>query len=71
MDHQIKLKVDSAEVMNTEQPDTISIDGVEIPSWYFVWRKFFEYQRSIEHMKVFSLVQFVVIMALLLERLWR
>lgn len=37
--HCIRMKPDTFETMNTPQPDTISIDGVEIPSWQKVWHE--------------------------------
>ena len=39
MNHKISFHPDTQEVMNAEQPDTIAIDGVEIPSWYRVWKE--------------------------------
>ena len=69
--HGTKEKPTPASTMGIDQPNTIVINGVEIPSWYFVWRKLCKYQRSIDRMKAFSLIQFVLILALLLEKLWR
>ncbi len=37
--HCIRMKPDTLETMNTPQPDTISINGVEIPSWQKMWRE--------------------------------
>lgn len=62
----ITKHIDPNEVMNVEQPSTISIDGVEVPSWYFVWRKLQEYERRLFHMRAVIAVEGAVIMALLL-----
>lgn len=37
MENKIRMEVDSLEVMNTKQPETISINGVEIPSYSCLW----------------------------------
>ena len=45
-------ELDTEIIMNTEQPDTIIIAGVQIPSWYFVWRKQRELKTNIERLEV-------------------
>lgn len=45
-------ELDTEIIMNTEQPDTIIIAGVQIPSWYFVWRKQMELKTNIERLEV-------------------
>lgn len=38
MKNKIRMEVDYSEVMSTKQPETISINGVEIPSYSCLWR---------------------------------
>lgn len=45
MNHKISFRPDTMEIMNNEQPSTITIDGVEIPSWYKVWVELQEVKR--------------------------
>lgn len=46
----IKLQPDTAEVMNTDQPDMISVNGVEIPSYYFLWKRLSEMETKISRL---------------------
>lgn len=46
MNHKLSFHPDAEEIVNTEQPNTISIDGVEIPSWYKVWKELRRLERS-------------------------
>lgn len=46
MNHKITLNPDTKEIMNTDQPNTIAIDGVEIPSWYKVWKELRRLEKS-------------------------
>lgn len=51
--HKIKLEVDSVEVMQTHQPKSISVDGVEIPTCLKIFEtqvennRRFEFDRSV------------------------
>lgn len=46
MNHKITLNPDTKEIMNTDQPNTIAINGVEIPSWYKVWKELRRLEKS-------------------------
>lgn len=35
----IRMKPDALETMNTPQPDVISVNGVEVPSYQKVWKE--------------------------------
>ena len=48
MKHKIKFNIDLAEVMTTPQPDTISIDGVEIASNQRVRNLYFKNVEAVE-----------------------
>lgn len=45
-------QIDSAKVMNTEQPNTIEIDGVEIPSYYNMWMQLREIRESMKRLRI-------------------
>ena len=59
-------KVDPVETMNTKQPNTVSIDGVEVPSWYFMWTKMRKFNIRLNCMKAVMAFQWVAIISLLL-----
>lgn len=54
-----------------EQPNTIMLDGVEIPSWYFVWLHFREVNEKIERLTTGSIVKSIAIIILALWQLWK
>lgn len=63
---EIKLQVDTAEVMNTDQPDTISVNGVEIPSYYFLWKRLSEMEGKISRLQTAIIVMgFILVGAVL------
>lgn len=55
VDHKIKLEVDQIEVMNTPQPNTISIDGVEITTLSYVFNLYTDAIEKIEKLQVASI----------------
>ena len=55
MDHKINLKVNQIEVMNTPQPNTISIDGVEITTLSYVFNLYTDAIEKIEKLQVASI----------------
>lgn len=58
--HKIRTQVKTLEIMNTKQPRTISIDGVEIPSFSFMYERFWNCQRKIGHLKVAMAIHYIV-----------
>lgn len=54
---QIYTEPDTMEIMNTKQPNTISIGGVEIPSWNFVWNEKMHFQRKLDRLRIAVLLQ--------------
>lgn len=53
--HNIKIKFASREAMRP-QPNTILIDGVEIPSCKFIWEKKIETEMRINRLRIYLLV---------------
>lgn len=74
INHKVLFQPNTVEIMNTKQPDTIAIDGVEIPSWYKVWKELRSKERkSISRaVQCITLVCTVVSLVLsILALLWR
>lgn len=42
---------DTREIMNTPQPDTVVINGVEVPSYYGFWKKLTALQEKVERLR--------------------
>lgn len=61
---------DSIQIMNTEQPGTITFDGVEVPSYYLVWKKFKKFDRRLKTTDAFLGALFGITTMALLLRLW-
>ena len=55
---------DCRKIMGTPQPNTISVNGVEVPSWYYMWRKITEIKAEIGRLKSCIVLQSLVIMVL-------
>lgn len=65
-EYEIKLQLDTTEVMNTDQPDTISVNGVEIPSYYFLWKRLSEMEGKISRLQTAIIVMgFILVGAVL------
>ena len=69
--HKIRTQVKTLEIMNTKQPRTISIDGVEIPSFSLVSERHWRCQRKIGHLKVVIAIHCIVTAFLALGLLLR
>lgn len=69
MRRNIKAEIDSSEIMNTKQPDTISIDGVEIPSYYGLWKLLREVETRITLFRNAVILEGIAIIAVLLRLL--
>ncbi len=42
---------ETQEIMNTPQPNTVVINGVEVPSNYFFWKKITALQEKVERLR--------------------
>lgn len=42
---------DTREIMDTPQPDTVVINGVEVPSYYAFWKKLTALQEKVERLR--------------------
>lgn len=74
MNHKISFRPDTMEIMNNEQPSTITIDGVEIPSWYKVWLELRQLERRTASRVVQCITLTCVVISLILSilaLLWR
>lgn len=69
--HNIKTIIDPVEIMQTKQPNTISIDGVEIPSNQYFWEKHGKMESKIESLKKISIIQGASIILIALSQLLR
>lgn len=68
--HNIRFKVDPLETMNVKQPTTISIDGVEVPSYQTVWSELQNLNGRLALYKLVTCIQGVlVILALIMQLL--
>lgn len=65
----VKLEADSSEIMNTKQPDTISIEGVEIPSYYGLWKILREVETRITIFRNAVILEGIAIIAVLIKLL--
>ena len=56
---------ETQEIMNTPQPNTVVLNGVEVPSNYFFWKKITALQEKVERLRraVIFLGFIVVILA--------
>ena len=68
-ERKVKLEADSSEIMNTKQPDTISIEGVEIPSYYGLWKILREEETRITIFRNAVILEGIAIIAVLLRLL--
>ena len=68
-ERKVKLEADSSEIMNTKQPDTISIEGVEIPSYYGLWKILREVETRITIFRNAVILEGIAIIAVLLRLL--
>ncbi len=74
MNHKISFQPNAVEIMNTEQPDTVAIDGVEIPSWYKVWKELRRTERKSGSRVVQCITMICAVVSLVLSilaLLWR
>ncbi len=74
MNRKILSHPDTMKIMNTEQPSTITIDGVEIPSWYKVWMELRQLERRTASRVVQCITLTCVVISLILSilaLLWR
>ena len=62
-------QIDSAKVMNTDQPATIEIDGVEVPSYYNMWMQLREIKESLKRLRIAVIVSDAAIAILALSLL--
>lgn len=67
--HNIRLKVDVLEIRKTEQPWSISVDGVEIPTYKALWLNQKALEREINWYKFLFSAQGVVILLALIAQL--
>lgn len=42
---------ETQEIMNTPQPNTVVLNGVEVPSNYFFWKKINALQEKVERLR--------------------
>lgn len=42
---------ETQEIMNTPQPNTVVLNGVEVPSNYFFWKKITALQEKVERLR--------------------
>lgn len=74
--HKIKMEVDSTEVMQTNQPKSISINGVEIPTCQKIFETQVENNRRFEFDRaalcILSIAVFVesIVLFVILTKLW-
>ncbi len=69
MKNKIKMEVDSLEVMNTKQPETLSINGVEIPSYSCLWRMVQTADVRISRLRTVVILEAVALIAVSLRLL--
>lgn len=69
--NKIKSGADTAEIMNTDQPDTITINGVEIPSYYYLWRRLSALEEKITWLKIAVILEPLLMLAAVLALLLR
>lgn len=69
MKNKIKMEVNSLEVMNTKQPETISINGVEIPSYSCLWRMIQIADIRISRLRNAVILETIALIAVLLRLL--
>lgn len=43
---------ETQEIMNTPQPNTVVLNGVEVPSNYFFWKKITDLQEKVEGLRM-------------------
>lgn len=54
-----------------DQPNTIMVDGVELPSWYFVWCHLREANEKIERLTACNIMQAIAIIILAIWQIWK
>lgn len=60
---EIRIGADTAEIMNTDQPNTITVNGVEIPSYYYLWRRLSALEEKIVWLKIAVILELVIFVA--------
>lgn len=56
----IRIGADTTEIMNTDQPNTITVNGVEIPSYYYLWRRLSALEEKIVWLKIAVILELVI-----------
>lgn len=58
------MKENNEKIMGTKQPNTINMNGVEVPSWYFMWCKLNKINESIDRLQENDILHAIAIIAL-------
>ena len=69
--NEISRGTDTVEIMNTDQPNTITINGVEIPSYYYLWRRLSGLEGKITWLKIATILELLLMITVVLALLLR
>ena len=69
--NEAKFGADTAEIMNTDQPNTITVNSVEIPSYYYLWRRLSTLEEKIVWLKIAVILEPLLMIAVVLALLLR
>lgn len=69
--NEISRGTDTVEIMNTDQPNTITINGVEIPSYYYLWRRLSGLEEKITWLKIATILELLLMITVVLALLLR